>query len=32
MNNDKNTTYDEIEEDFYLTQIIGVPITPGQRH
>lgn len=31
MNND-NTTYDEIEEDFYLTQVIGVPITPGQRH
>lgn len=27
----KTITYDEVEDDFYLTQVLGVPINPYQR-
>ena len=27
----KTIAYDEVEDDFYLTQVIGVPINPHQR-
>ena len=27
----KSIVHDEVEDDFYLTQVIGVPISPYQR-